>query len=517
MGVDGLHKFINKYCSDSIKLVNISELKGKSFVIDGMQHVYSQLIYMRATNKEVITSDGKNISHIHGLLNSLQYYLKNGIIPIFVFDGKSPDIKKKKIEERKKTLRDNLQKLKELDEMKKSIEKIMKNDNTNIDANDNDDTNIYNVEMDEMDEMSKLIFGTPPTGGFLQKYEDQFIKGKNDNIEKIEEINEEYKKIYKKSILFKDYFIIDWIEIITYLGLPVVKADGEADPLCSYILKCNPNVYGIISDDSDMLVFGSSALMRKTKYQNFYVIRQQELIKSMNNVLSKMYGKNIDFTQDNLVEFSVLLGTDYGTINLKNKKNDSMEILKYYVENDKNYKLIIDSEQIDEFNIIKDYYTKSELSFCDKYDEFLMKPIWNKPNLDGLKKRLLELNVEESFIDRTNKIFNDYYTDIKNSKDTKITKKKKSSVYYCKNDKNNNIDYYDNIDNKFDELFNFNNKNKVKTKTSKISDYIDDIIKNESSSNGEDDDDDDDSEDNKKNNEKLNDEFFPGDIMSLNS
>lgn len=491
MGVDGLHKFINKYCYDAIKLVNITELKGKSFVIDGMQHIYSQLIYMRTTNKEVITIDGKNISHIYGLLNSLQYYLKNGIIPIFVFDGKSPDIKKQKIEERKKILRDNLQKLKELDDMKKNIENNMKI-NTNI-----NNTDIYN----ETDDLNKLIFGTPPTDGFLQKYESKYINENNDNIVKIEEINEEYKKIYKKSILFKDYFVIDWIEIITFLGLPVVKADGEADPLCSYILKYNPNVYGIVSDDSDMLVFGSSALMRKTKYQNFYIIRQQELITSMGNILSKIYGKIIDFTHDNLIDFSVLLGTDYGTINLKNKKNDSMEILKYYIDNDKNYKLIINSDQYDEFNTIKDYYTKSELSFCDKYDEFLMKPIWNKPDLDGLKKRLLELDVDEIFIDKSNKIFNDYYTDIKNSKDSKTLNKNKNSIYYCKHDKHN-IDYYEPIYNKFNELFCFDNKIKIP----EINNYTSTVIKNNLSDNND-----------KNNKDVINNNIFPKDIISLNN
>lgn len=96
MGVDGLYKFINKNFPDVYNTVGINEISGKSCIIDGMQHIYSQLIYMRSRDKEVITSDGKNISHIHGLINSLTYYLKNDIIPIFIFDGKTPDIKKKK-------------------------------------------------------------------------------------------------------------------------------------------------------------------------------------------------------------------------------------------------------------------------------------------------------------------------------------------------------------------------------------------------------------------------------------
>ena len=69
MGVDGLYKFINKNFPDIFKSISIGDIKGKSCIIDGMQHIYGQLIYMRSRDKEVITVDGKNISHIHGLIN----------------------------------------------------------------------------------------------------------------------------------------------------------------------------------------------------------------------------------------------------------------------------------------------------------------------------------------------------------------------------------------------------------------------------------------------------------------
>ena len=101
MGVDGLYKFIHRKVPDVYSIINISDIKGQPCIIDGMQHIYSQLTYMRSKNKEVMNQSGKNISHIHGLINSITYYLKNGIIPIIIFDGKSPDIKRKKIEERK--------------------------------------------------------------------------------------------------------------------------------------------------------------------------------------------------------------------------------------------------------------------------------------------------------------------------------------------------------------------------------------------------------------------------------
>ena len=110
MGVEGLYKFINYTCANVYEIINIADIKRKSCIIDGMQHIYTQLIYMRSKNKEVFTSNKKNVSHIYGLINSLTYYLKYGIIPIFIFDGKAPSIKRKKIDERKNILKQNLKK-----------------------------------------------------------------------------------------------------------------------------------------------------------------------------------------------------------------------------------------------------------------------------------------------------------------------------------------------------------------------------------------------------------------------
>ena len=102
MGVEGLYKFINLVCPEIYFNISIKDIRKNACIIDGMQHIYTQLIYMRTKNKEIISDNGKNISHIHGLINSLTYYLKNKLIPIFIFDGKSPEIKKKKNRRKKK-------------------------------------------------------------------------------------------------------------------------------------------------------------------------------------------------------------------------------------------------------------------------------------------------------------------------------------------------------------------------------------------------------------------------------
>ncbi len=390
MGVDGLYKFINKKFPDIYNYISINDIKGKSCIIDGMQHIYSQLIYMRSRNKEIIMPCGTNVSHIHGLINSLTYYLKNGIIPIFIFDGKSPKIKEKKVEERKTILKENLKKLKELEETKNNLTEIM-----NLKILENE------LSSNTIDTDSEIIFGTPP---------ENLI---DDDLQKIMDIQEEYKKIYKKSIILKDYYIKDWIEILELLGLPVIKAEGEADPLCSFILKNNNDIYGIISDDSDMLVFGSPVLMRKSINQQFTVIRLDMLLDNISELLSKEYNKKINFTLDNLIDFSILLGTDYGIFKLKENFVDSYDILKYYIDNNKDYKNIINEENYEYFNLIK-LYNKNE--DFENYNHLLNKPKWEKPKLLALKKRLLELKIDEEYIDKNNEIFSVYYNRIKKNR-----------------------------------------------------------------------------------------------------
>ncbi|AYV79990.1 MAG: FLAP-like endonuclease XPG [Gaeavirus sp.] len=399
MGIEGLYKFINKNCPHVYQNVSIHDIKNKSCIIDSLQLLFSQLIYMRSKNKEVISHNGKNISHIHGLINSLTYYLKHGITPIFIFDGKSPDIKKKKIEERRQILRQNLKKLKELELSKSDITDAIKSiQEHDILAGTKDLSSLLSdVPPDE------IIIGTPPELFLI-----------DEELKKMHNIQEEYAKIYKKSIVLKDYFIADWIEILEFLGIPVLKAKGEADPLCAHILKYNPDVYGVISDDSDMLIFGAPRLMRKSINQQFTIIELDNLIDSINSLLlTDMYYviENITgalFTQDNLIDFAILLGTDYAIFDLQRTFADPYDLLKYYMIN--GICKLITPDDMEKYMTIKNYYTNFILEDIEQKFNIHAKPEWKKPKLMELKKRLLELFVDEDYIDKNNEIFDHYYT-----------------------------------------------------------------------------------------------------------
>jgi hypothetical protein len=151
---------------------------------------------------------------------------------------------------------------------------------------------------------------------------------------------------------------------------------------------------------------------------------------------------------ENLIDYSILLGTDYGTFKLNEYKSDSLEILKYYVENNKDYKNIISQDDYDYFEIIKKYYM--DQNFHEEYKNFLEKPKWNKPKLMELKKRLLELDVDEDYIDSNNEYLDFCYNKIK-----------KGSIYdkFISNGFENKKQYYQNKFYNSNESFEITNQN----------------------------------------------------------
>jgi hypothetical protein len=162
-----------------------------------------------------------------------------------------------------------------------------------------------------------------------------------------------------------------------------------------------------------MLIFGAPILMRKTINQQFTIIKLDILLEKIGKLLTNEYNRDINFTLDNLIDFSIFLGTDYGTFKLKKEFEDSYSILKFYIENDKDYKNMINEEDYNYFNLIKSYYKNEDYS---NYDYLLKKPKWEKPKLLELKLRLLELKIDEDYIDKNNEIFNVYFNKIKNNK-----------------------------------------------------------------------------------------------------
>lgn len=76
-------------------------LKGITVAIDASLAIYRMVYGKLKSGPSLVNREGKLTSHLRGIFYNVLTFLQNDIIPIYVFDGKAPDIKSKTIEKRK--------------------------------------------------------------------------------------------------------------------------------------------------------------------------------------------------------------------------------------------------------------------------------------------------------------------------------------------------------------------------------------------------------------------------------
>jgi len=85
------------------------------------------------------------------------------------------------------------------------------------------------------------------------------------------------------------------------MGIPVIEAPEESDSQCSS-LTINNDVYGVGSEDMDILTFGSKKLLR-----NISSSKKNEIIEYD---LSKIL-EELNYTKEQFIDLCILLGCDY--------------------------------------------------------------------------------------------------------------------------------------------------------------------------------------------------------------
>jgi len=98
MGIKGLMKFLQDACPKAVKEVRGPEAyTGRLVAVDASMCLYQFLIMIRDNRQgsygNMTNEDGQVTSHIIGMLSRAIRLMENGIKPVFVFDGKPPDLK----------------------------------------------------------------------------------------------------------------------------------------------------------------------------------------------------------------------------------------------------------------------------------------------------------------------------------------------------------------------------------------------------------------------------------------
>jgi flap endonuclease-1 len=94
MGIKNLLKFLSDF-PDLIEEKETTNYQGKKIAIDISILMYQVVIAIRNSGSDLTNDRGEITSHILGLFNKTLIFLEKGIIPVYVFDGKPPQLKQK--------------------------------------------------------------------------------------------------------------------------------------------------------------------------------------------------------------------------------------------------------------------------------------------------------------------------------------------------------------------------------------------------------------------------------------
>jgi flap endonuclease-1 len=100
MGIQGLSKLIADVAPFAMKEGEIKHYFGRKVAIDASMSLYQFLIAVRAEGATLTDKEGRTTSHLMGIFYRTIRLLENGLKPLYVFDGKPPELKSGELNKR---------------------------------------------------------------------------------------------------------------------------------------------------------------------------------------------------------------------------------------------------------------------------------------------------------------------------------------------------------------------------------------------------------------------------------
>ncbi|XP_030745101.1 flap endonuclease 1 [Sitophilus oryzae] len=100
MGILNLSKLLADIAPQAIKETDIKTYFGRKIAIDASMSLYQFLIAVRSEGAQLTTADGETTSHLVGIFYRTIRLLEHGIKPVYVFDGKPPELKSGELNKR---------------------------------------------------------------------------------------------------------------------------------------------------------------------------------------------------------------------------------------------------------------------------------------------------------------------------------------------------------------------------------------------------------------------------------
>lgn len=347
MGVKNFYNFIRKYAPDCIYPKNYYNLRNKRFAVDANLLLYKFLACNARKTKYEHVSDDKNFDiFFHRILLMIGTLRQFNIGLIMVFDGPTPDIKKKTVKTRKDVRYNAKQEVKKINNLIDILNKL-----TNMkeytytelfeikmsydELNENYENSLINDKSVEDNKLNKSLLNKLKLKiEYLEKINANQVKDLIDildddvvtnckiiNINEFEQLHElndnllnellielfdikDYKKKLMPKSIHLNMELQDKVKkLFDVAGIPYIESMHESDSQCACLLR-DGIVDGIITDDFDVLAFGGKRIFLNV----FDSSKDNSELCEIN--LNKLLEK-LNLTYDSFVDMCILLGTDY--------------------------------------------------------------------------------------------------------------------------------------------------------------------------------------------------------------
>ena len=244
-----------------------------------------------------------------------------------------------------------------------------------------------------MEQNIRLCFvfdGKPPQLKFQEKELREARKVKAEKkLEKATTI-EEKAKYRKQAIRLTPEMIKEAKGFIQALGIPVIQAPSEAEAQAAFMAQ-QKDVYAVVSQDADSLLFGSPKTIRnltvspKKRIKGMYLKTYPELLDLQETL------KKLKINQEQLLALAILVGTDY---NPGGVKGIGPKTAIKLVQQHKSFEKIFSNVEA-EFNWKKVYATFKNIPIIKNYQ---LK--WQEPNITRITKILTKHDFSEERINK---------------------------------------------------------------------------------------------------------------------
>nr|CDS32938.1 flap endonuclease 1 [Hymenolepis microstoma] len=117
MGIHQLTKVIGDHAPKAIKNGEIKAYFGRKVAIDASMSLYQFLVAVRSEGNNLTNEAGESTSHLMGMFYRTIRMLENGLRPVYVFEGKPPNLKSGELAKRTERREENAKQLNKAEEL----------------------------------------------------------------------------------------------------------------------------------------------------------------------------------------------------------------------------------------------------------------------------------------------------------------------------------------------------------------------------------------------------------------